>query len=110
MTQVVLHSLSLWNGVALVEAELVPEHVLTEPDAGKGVEQSLVQVVCHTAAILDLAQHVAQAAPVHPALHIHLVQVVLYKLHAGREVGLVELVRNVPAQRTKLASLLLKMV
>lgn len=105
-----MHSLGFWDGVALVEAELVTKHVLTEPDASEGVEQTLVQVVRHTATVLNFAQHVAQTAPVHPALHVHLVQVVLDELHAGRKVGLVELVRNVPAQGTKLASLLLEMV
>lgn len=45
------------------------------------------------------------ANPSHP-LDIHVVQVVLYKLNSGVEVSLVELIRDVPAQRTVLAPFL----
>lgn len=51
-------------------------------------------------------QHVAQAAPVHSFLGIQVIQVVLDKLHAGGEICLVELIRDVPAKRTKLTTLL----
>lgn len=42
------------DAVALIEAELVAEGVLAEPDTSEGVEETFVQVVCHPAAILDL--------------------------------------------------------
>jgi len=56
--------------------------------------------------ILYLSQHVPQAAPVHSSLDVHIIQVVLHKLDTGCEISLVELVGNIPAKRTKFASLL----
>lgn len=55
MLQDVLDRLGLaGDAVALIEAELVAEGVLAEPDTSEGVEETFVQVVCHPAAILDL--------------------------------------------------------
>lgn len=42
------------NGVALVKAELFAEGVLTEPDTCEGVEETFVEVISHSAAVLDL--------------------------------------------------------
>lgn len=42
------------DAVAFVEAELVAEGVLAEPDTSEGVEETFVQVVCYPAAVLDL--------------------------------------------------------
>lgn len=48
-----------------VEGEVVAEHVLREPDSGVGDEQPLVIVICHTATVLHLTDHVAHCHPVH---------------------------------------------
>lgn len=45
---------SAGDAVAFVEAELVAEGVLAEPDTSEGVQETFVQVVCHPAAVLDL--------------------------------------------------------
>lgn len=55
MLQDVLHSLGLaGDAVAFIEAELVTEGVLAEPDTSESVEEMLVQVIRHPAAVLDL--------------------------------------------------------
>jgi len=69
---------------------------MDESHSGSGVKQ--IQRV--------LTQHVSQTAPVHPSLGVQVVQVVLDELQAGGEVRLVELVGDVPAERTKLTPLL----
>lgn len=51
-------------------------------------------------------EHVSEAGPVDSSLQVHVIQMVLYKLEAGREVGLVKLVRDVPAERSELTTLL----
>ena len=56
---------ALRDDVALVEDEVVGEHVLTEPHLTERVEQDLVVVVCHSPPVLDLPQHVADTRPVH---------------------------------------------
>lgn len=65
VVHVFLHLGTLGDDVALVEAEVALEHVLSKPDFTEGVKQPLVIVVCHTATILDLAKHVADTGPVH---------------------------------------------
>lgn len=45
---------SAGDAVAFIEAELVAEGVLAEPDTSEGVEETFVQVVRHPAAVLDL--------------------------------------------------------
>lgn len=45
---------SAGDAVAFVEAELVAEGVLAEPDTSEGVQETFVQVVRHPAAVLDL--------------------------------------------------------
>ena len=59
------HFLTFGDDVALVEAERRLEHLLAEPDFAERVQQTFVEVVCDTAAILDLAEHVTDADPVH---------------------------------------------
>lgn len=39
-------------------------------------------------------------------LRVHVIQVILYELHRSLEVGLIELIRNIPAQSTILSALL----
>ena len=56
---------ALGDDVALVEVERRRKHVLPEPDAAECVQETLVKVVRHTPAILDLTKHVAHADPVH---------------------------------------------
>ena len=56
---------ALRDDVALVEDEVVREHVLTEPHLTERVEQDLVVVVRHPPPVLDLPQHVADTRPVH---------------------------------------------
>ena len=53
------------DDVALVEVERRRKHVLPKPDAAECVQETLVKVVRHTPAILDLTKHVAHADPVH---------------------------------------------
>ena len=53
------------DNVTLVEVEGWREHVLPEPDPAESVEQTLVKVVCHTATILDLAEHVPHTYPIY---------------------------------------------
>lgn len=43
------------DAVARIEAEGVAEGALTEPHPSEGVQETLVQVVCHPAAVLHLA-------------------------------------------------------
>eukprot|EP01136_Pigoraptor_vietnamica_P000134 Opistho-1_new@25059 len=94
------------DDVALVEAEVVREHVVAEPRLRIRVEQALVKVVRDAAAVLDLADHVAHRVPRDALARVDLVEVVLHKLHAREEVRLVELVGDVPAERAELAALL----
>ena len=61
---VLSHLHALGDDIALVEAECWGEHGLAEPHLAEGVEQTLVKVICHTAAILDFSQHVAHTRPV----------------------------------------------
>lgn len=146
-----VHVGTLGNAVAFVEIEVRSKHVFTEPDLGEGVEQTLVIIVCHPTAILDLPDHVAHCVPGYTLgrrqttintgtdtsyigrqvavltaevkielylvtagasrlcaylLDVHVVQVVLNKLHGGVEVSLVELVGDVPAQGAEFTPLL----
>lgn len=132
--EVLIEFIAFWYRVALVEAEVVGEHVLAKPGATERVQQTLVIVIRHTAAILYLSKHVPNGTPTHTlqstsdmfthseSLHrhsnggvtdrqtdllgIHVVQVVLYKLDTSIEVRSIELVWYVPTQRSKLSSLL----
>lgn len=61
--QVVVHTGTFGDAVALVEVECRSEHVFTEPHLSKSVKESLVIVVSHAAAILNLANHVSYCAP-----------------------------------------------
>ena len=65
VVHVLWHLVTLGDRVALVEVERRSEHVLTEPDLAEREQQTLVKVVCHAAAILDLAEHVAHTRPYH---------------------------------------------
>ena len=65
VSQVLVQAGAARHAVALVEVEVGAEHVLAEPHAGEGVEQPLVVVVRHAAAVLDLADHVAHRVPRH---------------------------------------------
>ena len=50
-------------------------------------------------------QRCTSATPTH-LLRVHVVKVILYELHTGGEVGLVELVGDVPTEWSELAPLL----
>lgn len=51
------------DAVALVEVERRSKRVFAEPHLGKGVEETLVVVVSHTATILNLSDHVSHCGP-----------------------------------------------
>ena len=53
------------DSVALVEDKVGAEHRVTEPHLAERVEETFVEVVCHTAAILDFTKHVSNAHPCH---------------------------------------------
>ena len=53
-----------------------------------------------------LSEHEADGVPRDPSLGVEVVQMVHDELRGGRKVGLVELVRNVPAERSKFSSFL----
>lgn len=55
---------------------------------------------------VGLTQHIAQTAPVDSSLCVQLIQVILHKLDTRSEICLVELVWDVPAEGTKLTTLL----
>ena len=55
----------LGDDVPPEELEGGSEHVVTEPNFTECVEQTFVVVVRHSAAILDLPEHVAHAAPIY---------------------------------------------
>lgn len=44
----------LWDGVAVVEAEGVAEGVFTEPDLSESVQETFVQIIGDSAAVLHL--------------------------------------------------------
>ena len=104
------------DSVAFEELEVSGEKIGTEPDRRERAEQTLVVVIGHSTAILDLrsrllnfflsldhlAEHVLDGLPGDSPLGVEVVEVVHHELVAGGEVRPVELVRNVPAQRTKL--------
>ena len=48
-----------------VKFERFSEHSLREPDSSEGVEKTLVIVICHTTAVLDFTDHVANCSPRH---------------------------------------------
>ena len=52
-----------WNSIALVEPETLDKHVLVKPNTAEGVEQSLVEIICDTSAILNFAKHVPDSVP-----------------------------------------------
>lgn len=51
------------DAVALIEVEGRSKHLFTEPHLGEGVEQPLVVVVRHAAAILNFSDHVSHCVP-----------------------------------------------
>ena len=53
-----------WNNVTLVEVEGRLEHVFSEPDLAESIQQSFVEVVRHSTAVLDLTEHVTHSCPV----------------------------------------------
>ena len=56
-----------------VEAEFLGKHSVAEPDLAVRVEQPLVVVVGHAAAILDLSDHVANRVPRHALQSINMI-------------------------------------
>ena len=54
----------------------------------------------------DLSEHETDGVPRNASLGVEVVEVVHDELGGGREVGLVELVRHVPAERPELSALL----
>lgn len=54
---------ALWDVVALVEVEVRSKHFLTEPHLSKGVKEPLIIIVSHTAAVLNLTNHVSYCGP-----------------------------------------------
>lgn len=101
-----LQTLRARHLVALVELKGIGQQWFAEPHRGECGKQTLVKVIGHPTAVLDLTNHVDQGLPGDALLGIHLVQMVLDELNAGREVSLVKLVGYVPAQWTELAPLL----
>ena len=72
-----------------------------------GARAAGVRTVGDLAAVLHLAHHIVDTLPVNGSfLGVHVVQVGLHKHHARAQVGLVELVRYVEAERPELAPLL----
>lgn len=63
--EVLIEFIAFRYRVALVEAEVVGEHVLAKPGATERVQQTLVIVIRHTAAILYLSKHVPNGTPTH---------------------------------------------
>ena len=89
-----------------VEGELLGKHVFSEPHLGVRVQQNLVVVISDTTSVLNLPDHVPYCVPRHSLLRVHVVEVVLHELYGSREVGLVELVGNVPSNRSELPAFL----
>ena len=69
-----------------IEAEIRREHLLPKPDSGECVEETLVKVVRHFAAILDLPEHIADCGPRNATLDVHVVEMVLDKLDTRVEI------------------------
>lgn len=92
--------------VALVKLKTGAEQRFVEPDVCECDQQPFIEVVCDATTVHYFAQHIANGLPRDTLLRIHFVQVVLYELNAGSEIGLIELVRYVPAERTELPALL----
>ena len=104
------------DSVAFEELEVSGEKIGTEPDRRERAKQTLVIVIGHPTAVLDLrssllnsvlsldhlAEHVLDGLPGDSPLGVEVVEVVHHELVAGGEVRPVELVGNVPAQWTKL--------
>ena len=102
------HLVGVAGAVVLVDLAAQRQRAGVEVLLRKRVHQQLVEAVGDAAAVLDLADHVAHRLPRRLArlLRVHLHQVVLQELDAGRQVRLVELVRHVPANGAELAPLL----
>ena len=108
------------DSVAFEELEVSGEKIGTEPDRRERAKQTLVIVIGHPTAVLylrssllnffisldHLAEHVLDGLPGDPPLGVEVVEVVHHELVARCEVCPIELVRDVPAQRTKLSSFL----
>lgn len=92
--------------IAFVKLKTGAEQRFVEPNVGECDQQTFVEVIGDATAVHHLAQHVAHRLPRHTFLRIHFVQVILYELNAGSEVGLIEFVRYVPAERTEFPALL----
>lgn len=60
---ILVNASALWDVVALVEVEVRSKHFLAEPHLSKGVEEPLIIIVGHTAAILNLTNHVSHCGP-----------------------------------------------
>lgn len=50
--------------------------------------------------------HVTDSTPRDPFLRVDIIEMVLYELHSGVEISLIEFIWNVPSYRTELSSLL----
>lgn len=103
---IIVDTFELGDGVGFVELEVVQKHVVAKPHLPVRVQESTVVVVCDATTVVHLAEHVAHGDPLNWRFGLEFVHVVLDKLDGGGEIGLVELVRNVPANRTELATLL----
>lgn len=53
------------DDVSAVEGEVGVEHLVAEPLLAHRVQKAAVVVVCDATAVLDLAEHVPDARPVH---------------------------------------------
>lgn len=106
VVDVVLNVLGDGDFVVLVELKVRRQKRVAEPDRAESRQQSLVEIVGDSAAVLHLAYHVADRLPRHSLLRVHLIEMVLNERDARREISLIELVADVPPEWTELSALL----
>eukprot|EP00982_Pelagococcus_subviridis_P001654 13234-Pelagococcus_subviridis.AAC.1 len=96
------------DDVPFEQLEALLQRPLVEVLPRVRVHEKLVERIRDSPAVLNLRDHVRHRRPRRRVelLGVHLHRVVLQKLHARAEVGLVELVQDVPPDRAKLPALL----
>lgn len=122
VVEVTLKVSRLRHFVAFVEFETRSEQYVAEPNLmekkmrifleakkehlSESSQKPFVEIVGDPSSVLHLAEHIADRGPRDTFLRIHIVEMILYELNAGSEVSLIELVGNIPTQRTELPPLL----
>jgi hypothetical protein len=91
----------------LVEAVVLLEDGISQPDGSVGIEELSVKIVCNSSTVLHFTNHVLDGIPrVWAVGSLALSQVLVDEEHGCLKISVVELIWNTEAKWSELSSLL----